>query len=209
MIIRIVSAVSLVLVLIAVLYLPAAHSPQRFLSQLRIEHELNTDFWGGEYALRILARMLDLHEERQQASPIPRTFTDAQAPGQVDVAVAAQMTQMTSRLTDNPYFKSLDALLALATYRFSVFVQWLPCLLVFVFAAVFDGAMRRIVKGKEFLQHSPEMYALYASIAIMVACGTVVAFVIPVTLHPLFLVTVPVWIGVFASLALADFHVRG
>ncbi|WP_247869564.1 DUF4400 domain-containing protein [Herbaspirillum sp. ST 5-3] len=209
MIIRVVSAVSLVLVLIAVLYLPAAHPPQRFLSQLRIEHELNADFWGGEYALRILARMLDLHEERQQASPLPRTFTETPTPGQVDVAVAAQMAQMTSRLTGNPYFRSLDALLALTTYRYSVFAQWLPYLLVFVLAAVFDGAMWRLVKGKEFLQHSPEMYALYASMAIMVACGTVVAFVIPVTLHPVFLVTVPIWIGIFAGLALANFHIRG
>lgn len=209
MIIRVVSAVSLVWVLISVLYLPAAHPPHRFLSQLRIEHELNAEFWGGDYALRILARMLDLHEERQQASPLPRPFTEAPTPGQVDVTVAAQIAQMTSRLTGNPYFRSLDALLALATYRFSMFAQWLPYLLVFVLAAVFDGAMRRLVKGKEFLQHNPEMYALYASMAIMVACGTVVAFVVPVTLHPFFLVTVPVWIAIFASLALANYHVRG
>lgn len=209
MIIRIVSTLSLVFLLIMVLYLPAAHPPERFINQLRIEHELNAEFWGNEYALRILSRMLDLHADRQQASPIPQTFTNAQAPSQVDAAVATQMAQMTSRLTNNQYFKSLDTLLALATYRFSVFAEWLPFLLVFVFAAVFDGAVRRIVKSKEFLQHNPEMYALYVSAAIMIVCGTVVAFVIPVTLHPVLLAAVPVCVGILASLAVADFHRRG
>ena len=57
MIIRVVSTVSLVLLLVLVLYLPSAHPPERFIAQLSAEHERNSAFWGEERALRILSRM--------------------------------------------------------------------------------------------------------------------------------------------------------
>ena len=37
--IRAVAAVSLLILLVLVLYVPAAHPPERFLAQLRAEHE--------------------------------------------------------------------------------------------------------------------------------------------------------------------------
>ncbi len=98
---------------------------------------------------------------------------------------------------------------ALATYRFSAFVEWLPYLSVFVFAAFLDGFIRRIVKSKEFLQHNPELFALHASLVILIICGTVVAFVLPVTVHPLLLALVPAGVGIFGSLAVANYHHRG
>jgi uncharacterized membrane protein len=119
------------------------------------------------------------------------------------------MSQMSVRLFNNQYFKSIGALFALATYRFSAFVEWLPYLSVFVLAAFLDGFIRRIVKSKEFLQHNPELFALHASLVILIACGTVVAFVLPVTVHPLLLALVPASIGIFGSLAVANYHHRG
>ncbi len=162
MIIRVVSIVSLILLLILVLYLPSAHPPERFITQLGVEHERNNAFWGEERALHILSRMLALH-------------TDAKV----------------------------------ATYRFSTFVEWLPYLSVFVVAALLDGFIRRIVKSKEFLQHNPELFALHASLVILIACGTVVSFVLPVTVHPLLLALAPACIGIFGSLTVANYHHRG
>ena len=52
------------------------------------------------------------------------------------------MSQMSTRLFNNQYFKSIGALFALATYRFSAFVEWLPYLSIFVFAAFLDGLVR-------------------------------------------------------------------
>lgn len=43
----------------------------------------------------------------------------------------------------------------------------------------------------------------------MTTCATILAFVLPVTLHPLVFTAVPITISVFASRALADFHHRG
>jgi len=209
MIIRVVSTVSLILLLILVLYLPSANPPERFIAQLSLEHERNSAFWGDEHALRILSRMLALHTGAKEASPIPDTFASAGSRSQIDSTTASEMSRMSTRLFNNQYFKSIGALFALATYRFSAFVEWLPYLSVFVLAAFLDGFIRRIVKSKEFLQHNPELFALHASLVIIIICGTVVAFVLPVTVHPLLLALVPAGVGIFGSLAVANYHHRG
>lgn len=206
--IRFVSTASLLALLILVLYLPSATPPQRFLDQLRAEHAMTVEFWGREHAMRILSRALDWQTAANRASPVPSP-TDAPAPNPVDLAVAKQMAEVNHRLFNNPYFRSIDTLLALATYRFSGLLELLPALRVFMLAALFDGFLVRIVKSKEFLQHNPEVFALHVCAAIMTACATVLALVLPVTLHPLMLAVVPIAISVFASRALADFHLRG
>ena len=53
--IRVVAVVSLVCLLVLVLYLPSAHPPERFLAQLRTEHEATAAYWGDAPALRILS----------------------------------------------------------------------------------------------------------------------------------------------------------
>lgn len=203
--IRAVTTTSLLALLILVLYLPSAYPPQHFIEQLRIEHALTTDFWGHDHAMRILARMLDWQTTATQASLVASA---ADAPGPIDVAVAKQIAEANHRLFNNPYFRSIDTLLALAAYRLSVLVEWLPVLLVFMLAALFDGYLLRIVKSKEFVQHNPEVFALHICAAIMTACAAVLALVLPITLHPLMLSAAPVAISVFACRALADFHRR-
>lgn len=206
--IRFVSTASLVALLILVLYLPSAYPPERFIDQLRAEHALTIDVWGRAHAMRILSRMLDLQATAQQVRPAPAP-RNAPAPNPVDLAVAKQMAEVNDRLFNNAYFRSIDTLLALATYRFSVLIESLPALLVFILAVLSDGFLVRIIKSKEFLQHNPEMFAVHVCAAIMTACGTVLALVLPVTLHPFVFFVVPIAISVFASRAMADFHLRG
>ena len=209
MIIRIIAMVSLACLLIMVLYVPSVHPPEYFISQLHAEQEMNAKFWGNDFAAHILTRMLELHADATQAFPIMETPSKASMPNAAEPAAATQMSDMNARLFQSPYFKSIGALLILAIYRFAVLLEWLPTVLVFALAATFDGAIRRIVKSKEFLQHNPEMYALFVSMIIMLACGIIVAFIIPLTLHPIVLATVPVCIGLFAGVAVANFHCRG
>lgn len=80
-----------------------------------------------------------------------------------------------------------------------------PCCML---AVLFDGFLMRIIKSKELGQHTPEVYGLNACAAIMTACATVLAFVLPITLHPLALPVVPLSISVFMSRAVANFHRR-
>lgn len=205
--IRFVSTVSLLALLMLVLYLPSACPPQRFIDQLRVEANLNNVFWGRDHATRIMARMLDFQSATKNVSPVP-SMRDAPAATGVDTAVASEMLQVNHRLFNNPYFRSIDALLILATYRLSALLEWLPVLLVLILANLFDGILLRIVKSKEFIQHSPEVFALNACGAIMTACATVLAFVLPITFHPLALPIVPLVISIFASRAVANFHRR-
>lgn len=206
--IRFVATSSLLALLILVLYLPSAHPPERFINQLRKEHELNTDFWGRDSAMRILSRMLDLQATAKEASPVPPA-ANAQASNAIDLAVAGQMSDVNARLFNNTYFRSIDTLLALATYRLSALLEPLPFLLILMAAAVFDGFVLRAVKSKEFRRHDPEMFALHVCGAIMTACATVLTFVVPVTLPPPLLCIVPVALCLFASRAVANFHRRG
>ena len=69
--IRVVAVISLVCLLVMVLYLPSAHPPERFLAQLRTEHEATAAYWGDAPALRILSRALIVQDSARQAAPIP------------------------------------------------------------------------------------------------------------------------------------------
>jgi hypothetical protein len=206
--IRIVAIASLTTLLVLVLYLPSARPPERFVSQLRVEREQITRFWSAQHAENILTRTLDAQESAGQFSPIPN-LRQAPDPSRVDSAVANEMSAVNTRLFNSPYFRSIDALLLLATYRCFTLLEWLPWVVAFCAAALFDGAVLRAVKAKQFAHHDPEMFALNVCAAIVLACGTVIALVLPVTLPALLLPGVPAGIAVFAAGALGNFHRRG
>lgn len=206
--IRIVAVLSLLVLLVLVLYVPSAHPPERFLSRLRAEHEAATAYWGAEPATHMLDRAMSMQDSTAQVTPIPAA-KDAPSPAGVNGAVSREMSSVNQRLFNNAYFRAVDALLLLASYRLSTLLEWLPWLAAFVLAAVVDGGLARLIKAKEFLQHDPEMFAFYASLGIVILCATVIGFVLPVTLHPLLLPCVPLVVGVLVGRAVGCFHRRG
>ncbi|WP_407277587.1 DUF4400 domain-containing protein [Aromatoleum evansii] len=206
--IRAVAVVSLLILLVLVLYVPAAHPPERILAQLRTEHEAATAYWGSGPATQMLNRALRMQETTAELTPIPAA-TDAPSPAGVNGAVSREMWSVNQRLFNNTYFRAVDALLLLASYRLATLLEWLPELAVFVLASLADGGFVRLVKAKEFLLHDPEMFALYASLGIVSLCATVIGFVLPVTLHPLLLPCAPLVVGFLAGRALGCFHRRG
>ena len=206
--IRAVAVLSLLVLLVLVLYVPSAHPPERILGQLRAEHEAAAAYWGAEPATRMLDRAMRMQDSTAQVTPISAA-KDAPSPASVNGAVSREMASVNQRLFNNAYFRAVDALLLLASYRLSTLLEWLPWLAVFVLAAVVDGGFERLIKAKEFLQHDPEMFALYASLGIVTLCATVIGFVLPVTLPPLLLPCVPLVVGALAGRALGCFHRRG
>lgn len=206
--IRAVAVLSLVTLLILVLYVPSAHSPERFTSQLRAEHEAAITYWGSDPAMRMLDRAIRMQETIADVTPIPAT-KDALSAASVNDAVSREMSSVNQRLFNNPYFRSVDALLLLASYRLSTLIEWLPWLLAFILGAIADGGFSRLIKAKEFLLHDPEMFALYVSLGIIALCMTFIAFVLPMTLHPLLLPSMAPLIGTLAGRALGNFHRRG
>ena len=206
--IRIVSIAALLCLLVLVLYLPSAHPPERFLAQIRSEHQAREALWGEAPALRILDRALFLQGTAREAAPVPPTAVASAASG-VDGAVAREMASVNQRLFGNSYFRAIDALVLLAAFRLSAMLEWLPWMAAFLVAAVADGAISRVIKSKEFLHHDPERFALYASVSILLACADVVALVLPVAVHPLVSPAVLATLAVLWGRSVAHFHRRG
>lgn len=206
--IRIVSIAALLCLLMLVLYLPSAHPPEQFLAQIRSEHQAMEEIWGEAPALRILDRALSLQGAAREATPVPPTATASAASG-VDGAVAREMESVNQRLFGNSYFRAIDALVLLAAFRLSAMLEWLPWMAAFLVAAVADGAISRVIKSKEFLHHDPERFALYASVAIVLACAFVVSMVVPVGVNPVVGPFVVALLGVLTGRCLAHFHRRG
>ena len=206
--IRVVAIMSLSLLLVLVLYLPSAHLPEDFIAQLRTESGQMSDVWSLAHAERVLNRTLDAQEAAQPFNPTPNR-NHAPGTGHVDSAVAGEMSAVNTRLFGNPYFRSIDALLLLATYRLFALLEWLPWLAAFAIAALMDGMVIRAVKAKQFSHHDPEVFALHACAGIVTLCATVLALVLPVTLPPLLMPCVPVVLAIFGAGALRNFHRRG
>ncbi len=206
--IRIVTIAALLCLLVLVLYLPSAHPPERFLAQIRSEHQAIEEIWGETPALRILDRALGLQGAAREATPVPPTAVASAASG-VDGAVAREMASVNQRLFGNSYFRAIDALVLLAAFRLSAMLEWLPWMAAFLVAAVADGAISRVIKSKEFLHHDPERFALYASVSILLACAAVVALVLPVEVHPLVSPGVVATLAVLWGRSVAHFHRRG
>jgi hypothetical protein len=206
-VIRVVSIAALLSLLVLVLYLPSAHPPERFLAQIRSEQQAMKELWGEAPALRILDRALVLQGAAREATPVPTTVGASAASG-VDGAVAREMASVNQRLFGNSYFRAIDALVLLAAFRAAAMVEWLPWLAIAAFAAIADGSIIRLIKAKEFKHHDPELFALFAGLAITSACAAIVALVIPVTMPPLLIPVVPVGVATLAALALANFHRR-
>jgi hypothetical protein len=113
-------------ILCIVLYIPSASPPERFTEVLRAEHDITRSIWGPVVADRILRRMLDIQQGSPPLSEPPAPMVHVGQQPAVDAAMAAQMTQMSMRLFGNPYFRSIDSLFALATYRLSAIIELLP-----------------------------------------------------------------------------------
>lgn len=205
--IRAIAVVSLVGLLILVLYVPSSHPPETFIKQLRAEYKTAAEFWGENAALRMLSLAMRTQDSARQITPFPSP-QDAVPTNAVNTAVGREMASVNERLFNNAYFRSIDALLLLASFRFALMLEWLPWLLVFMAAAVADGSFVRLVKSKELLHHDPEMFALYVCMAILLGCGTVLAFVWPTSLHPFLAPCVPLAIGALLGLAIQHFHRR-
>lgn len=203
--IRATAVVSLTLLLVLVLYLPSKHPPSDFIAHMREEHAAATGFWGEDSALRILDRAAHMQDAATEVTPIP-TLRDAPRNIGVNGAVAQEMVAVNQRFFNNPYFRSVDALLLLASYRLSTLLEWLPWLAPFFLTCLADGNAIRFVKSKEFLQHNPELFALYVSLGIAVICAAAVAIVFPITLPPLLLPTAPLTFCILGGLAIACYH---
>jgi hypothetical protein len=193
-------------VLLYALYLPSAYPPERFVEQVRIEHDLNASFWGEERAHRLLEHSLALYA--RQGALVPAAF--ASAPGapttDANAAVAHHMSEVLERLLHNRYTQAFDALLLLATYRLSALLEWWHWIVAFVVIACIDGYLVRLIRSKEFLEHSPMRFALCAIGATLALAFALLILVMPVSVYPPLLGLVSLTLGTSLAMAISHFH---
>lgn len=197
-------------ILCIVLYIPSKVAPGDFMQVLREEHALAEDLWGEEVADRILSRMLDLQQASAAVAPAsdPAPATAASAPAHaVDAAMAAQVGQVGARLFGNPYFRSIDSLFALVSFRLCAALELLPVLAAFFLAVVIDGSVVRIVRSKELIAHSAERFSACLAAGILLGAGVVVAWFLPFKLHPMTVMAALLAMLFVMSRALANYHV--
>ena len=202
MIIRIVTVVSLCLMLLLVLYLPAAFTTAQFLQQIRLEHAVCSQYWGGDAAASVLERTFAFVESKPTRAPLLIPDKPPASPG---TAVTQEVAKVGGRLFDNAYIRSLNGLFALGAYRLATLVEWLPPFGIMLGAASIDGIIIRTVKKHEFRRHSPEIVSSSACLMIVLACAMVLLMVIPWTLHPAVLPAMLLLISVLMNLGVANY----
>lgn len=204
--IRAILLVALSGLLLLVLYLPSAYPPERFLSQVLSEDAAIKALWNDERAHRILARALQmaLPHERTLIGANRAPLTPAPSPG----TPAAELEAASQRLLANDYVRSTEALVVLAAYRLSTLLQWAPWLVAIWVALIADGLIVRAIKAREFRQHDPEVFAVWAGIGCCVVIAMVVAWVLPWELHPLAGPAAVLSLGLALGTAVRSFHRR-
>lgn len=200
-------ALTVVVVLILVFYVPSTRDAQFFLDQIKSEHALTTAHWGQDIATRILIRASDTKMGSTGLLPIP-SAADSPRLRDAGDAVTREMNEVNQRLFGNRYFQSIRQLQALAGYRLSHLMYWLPWFVVFLIANLADGALYRRIRSKGLNAANPEAFGLLATAATLVVCATGVALLLP-TLDPP--VMWPSMLAIGAALigqVLASFHTR-
>lgn len=207
--IRVVAIGTMAIFLVVLFYLPSVYQPSRFFDQLRSEHEAIAEHWGEEHALRVLARAIDLHGGVKREPPIPTAYQGGQRGAGAGSVAAHRLSEASARLFDNEYTRSISALLALFFFRLSSMVELLPLAGAFLLACVVDGLVVRRVKSREFRPHSPELFAAHAAMVVLLACGCLVLFLVPLAWHPVAMPVPFMLAGLFVNQAVANFHAKG
>lgn len=207
--IRVVAIACLLSLLGLVLYLPAAFPAEHFLMQLKIEHSSLARLLGDRAAWDILSRSLSWQESVRKVPPLLPAASALTDPSPVPNAVASEMASVNRRLFGNAYFRSVEALTALAAFRLSTVPQWLPWLAAFAVAALVDGRTDGLVRSKEFRRHDPERFAMFVTVALLAMAVVAVAIVLPHPLHPGLLPIALVGVLGLAARSLAHFRRDG
>jgi hypothetical protein len=207
--IRVVTVTALLALLVLVLYLPALHAPERLLALMRSEQQAAAAYWGHAAASRVLVRAIATQVEARDAAQAAQLVPSNPAPPHsIDTLAARELAAASQRMYSSSYFRSIEALTVLAALRLSWLVEWLAWLCVFAVALIVDGLMTRHIKAREFGQHDPEMFAVYACGAIMTVCAAVVALVWPTPLHPALMPCAPLVVFAFIGRSIGHFHRR-
>jgi hypothetical protein len=190
------------------LYLPAVQPADHWMKRLHVELQLHARAWGRGHAQRVLDDAIRRSAGLRRATPSLQEPQDRASGSPVDAAMATQMNATAARLTDSAYLRSIEMLVTLAAFRVSALLSVLPWLMGIGLAAVVDGLVRRRIKSREFLQHHPEAFAAGLCGMLLTLGVTAITSILPVVVHPMFELAMPLAFAMSARLAIANYHAR-
>ncbi len=202
--VRMTALVTLLAMLVLLLYVPVTRSPDYFASITDEQYQRDTHYWSPELADEAIDRMRRLHPTVIGA--VPPIAPPTRLPPTLAPPLQREIDRIGAVLAGNAYLKSVDAVLALGTYRLRFLgMHWSLSALLMV-AAVGDGLCRRTIRSREFLQHDPEVFGLCTAGFILLACSGVVLCVLPLPLHPGVLPLVAPAMALLVGQALGHYH---
>lgn len=190
-----------------VLYIPSKVAPTELTQLLRDEYAQAGELWGDEVANQVLVRTLKM--QRTSASittPVGAAPASSGPPNAVNAAMVAQFGQASARLFDNPYFRSIDALFALASFRLCAAIELLPVLLVFGVVVAADASLVRIVRSKELIAESAERFSVSLAVGILLGASVVIAWFLPFHIHLMMVLGILLAMLFVTSRAWANYH---
>ncbi|MCZ4314751.1 DUF4400 domain-containing protein [Comamonadaceae bacterium G21597-S1] len=205
--IRALLAVTVLVVLILVFYIPSTRNAQFFRDRMQAEDALTATLWGPKIANRIRSRSSDAPAPSSVLFPIPQAAAGPRL-GNANKAVAREMDAVNLRLFGNRYFESIRQLQTLAGYRLSHLTYWLPWLAAFLAASLADGGHVRQIRSRGLDANSPETFGLLATLVTLVTCATIVSLFLPTSNPPGLWPCLLALVAVLSGRLLASFHVR-
>jgi hypothetical protein len=157
-----------------VLWLPASHPAAQFYQAAVIDHKAYCEIWGRQSANAALGKALAAADiKRQFAAP---SAMPSGPTGAAEHRLAGRMQDMMERFYGTPYMSALEAMTALAYYRFATLLYLLPGAGLLLLPALLDAAARRVIRTYEFRRHDPERYsfaiagAMISTVALLASC---------------------------------------
>jgi len=148
-----------VVLLGVVLFGVVRFSPNELNEVLRREFASNADYLGRERALHLLDEAIG-GSAKPAAPPRAAEAAHPATPTELDKALGRAGGSLMPNRSLADFGDSVSALGRLAIFRTSCLYASLPILMLFAFAAMVDGMVRRRVKTLEFSAHDPEVVAL-------------------------------------------------
>ena len=187
-----------------VLWLPAGFPPSIFYRAVLSDHTACAEAWGEPFALPALRNAL---ADSHTTAPASTSKPSADSPtAEAERQLARRMQNIGERLHATRYMRALDAMSALALYRVHTLLYLAPAWVLVLLPALFDAAMRRIVRTHEFRRHDPERFSLgIAGVMVMIA-ALMMFCVVPVFWPPASPVAAMLFLTYCVHVMVANYH---
>jgi hypothetical protein len=164
------------------------------------------DQWGEAAATRIEARAGRWHAATASFVEKASASAHAAVPAGPARVPSAPLHDIGERFFANDYFRSIGAMLALAALRLSLTLEYLLLFVVFAVVVIVDGYVVRLVRAKEFVAHSAEMFGASALGVVVCAATAIVGLLLATAIHPRFIVGCALTAALLFSRAIANYH---